>query len=383
MAPHVEPLPCQRALFDLPVDVAYLNCAYMSPLLRASAEQGQADLARKLHPWTIHPDDFFTGSDQLRTLAALLFGATADDVAIVPSVSYGISTAALNLPCARGQRILVLAEQFPSNEYPWRRLADDKGAIVDTVAWPEDGDWTAAVLAKLADDVAIAALPHTQWTSGGMLDLERIGAACRQHGTALVLDLTQSLGALAFDAQRVQPDFAVAACYKWLLGPYSLGVMYVAPKWQHGRPIEEGWIQRENSRDFTRLTDYTDTYDRGARRFDVGERSNFALVGAASKGMEQLLSWGVDRVSATSGALAAHLADRLAPHGIHALREPLRAPHYLCLRGKQPWPAELTKQLAEHHIHVSVRGSAVRVTPHVYNTIEEVDRLADVLLRTR
>ncbi len=161
MAPLVEPLPCQRSLFDLPADVAYLNCAYMSPLLRASAERGQADMARKLHPWTVGPEDFFTGSDELRGLAARLFGATPDDIAIVPSVSYGISTAAVNLPCTRGQRILVLAEQFPSNEYPWRRLAEDKGAAVDTVAWPEDGDWTAAVLAKLSGDVAIAALPHT------------------------------------------------------------------------------------------------------------------------------------------------------------------------------------------------------------------------------
>src|SRR3954454_17214438 len=111
MSHAVEPLPCQRALFDLPTDVAYLNCAYMSPMLRAAAEAAHGDFDRKLHPWTISADDFFSGSERLRALAAALFGGTADDIAIVPSVSYGISVAARNLPVKRGQRILVLAEQ--------------------------------------------------------------------------------------------------------------------------------------------------------------------------------------------------------------------------------------------------------------------------------
>ena len=125
-----------------------------------------------------------------------------------------------------------------------------------------------------------------QWTSGGRLDLVRIGEACRKLGAALVLDLTQSLGALPFSVgglknnlqNGVQPDFAVAASYKWLLGPYSVGLLYVAPKWQSGMPLEENWIQRANARDFSSLILYTEDYDAGARRFDMGERANFALA---------------------------------------------------------------------------------------------------------
>ena len=115
------------------------------------------------------------------------------------------------------------------------------------------------MLGALTSEVAIAALPNVHWTSGGRLDLVRIGQACRNLGAALVLDLTQSLGALPFDVNDVQPDFAVAASYKWLLGPYSTGLMYVAPRWHNGSPLEEGWIQRANSRDFSSLILYCDT----------------------------------------------------------------------------------------------------------------------------
>ena len=242
-------------------------------------------MARKAHPWELTADEFFTGSEEFRKTAAQLLNSSADCIAIVSSAGYGIQTAARNLPVRKGQSILVLAEQFPSNYYPWQRLAEQNGAALKVVPWPADDDWTAAVLDALTDDVAIAALPHVHWTSGGRLDLVRIGAACRRLGSALVLDLTQSLGALDFDVKGVQPDFAVAASYKWLLGPYSTGLLYVAPKWHNGSPLEEGWIQRANSRDFSSLILYSDEYDSGARRFDMGERSNFALLPAAMRAM--------------------------------------------------------------------------------------------------
>ena len=369
-------LPCQRHLFDIPADVAYLNCAYMSPLMKPVIKAGATALARKAHPWKLTPDKFFTGSDEFRTIAAQLLDCSADCIAIVPSASYGIATAARNLPVKKGQRILVLAEQFPSNYYSWQRLAEDTGASLKVVPWPDDNnDWTAATLNSLTADVAIAALPHVHWTSGGRLDLVRIGAACRKIGAALVLDLTQSLGALPFSVGDVRPDFAVAASYKWLLGPYSVGLLYVAPKWQNGRPLEENWIQRANARDFSSLILYTEDYDQGARRFDMGERSNFALLPAAVRAMKQLLEWKVEEISETAGALNRQMASAAAEIGFSALPEPLRAPHYLALRMKQAIPKELPEMLAREKVFVSVRGSSIRVAPNVYNTVEDCDRL--------
>ncbi len=368
-------LPCQRHLFDIPEDVAYLNCAYMSPLMRSVVEEGNRGVARKAHPWEITPDKFFTGAEEFRTTAAQLIGATADCVAIVPSASYGIATAALNLPVRKGQRILVLDEQFPSNYYPWQRLAEDRGATLSIVPWPDDGDWTVATLKVLRDDVAIAALPNVQWTSGGRLDLVRIGDACRKFGTALVLDLTQSLGALPFNVREVQPDFAVAANYKWLMGPYTTGLLYVAPKWHGGRPVEENWIQRANARDFAALILYTDKYDDGARRYDMGERSNFALLPAATRALKQLQDWGIAEISGTAGALNRQLALMAAEIGFSSPPEHLRAPHYLCLRRKAGIPEGLSETLASQKVFVSVRGSSIRVTPHLYNSANDVERL--------
>src|SRR5450755_5099594 len=191
-------LSSQRHLFDIPADVAYLNCAYMSPMMKSVIEAGTVGLARKAHPWELTPDKFFTGSDEFRATAAQLIDCSADDIGIVPAASYGIAIAAQNLPVKKGQSILVLAEQSPSNYYSWQRRAEATGASLKIVPWPEDNDWTTAVLNSLTADVAIAALPHVHWISGGVLDLVRIREACRKLGAALALDLTQSLGALPF-----------------------------------------------------------------------------------------------------------------------------------------------------------------------------------------
>jgi selenocysteine lyase/cysteine desulfurase len=374
-------LPCQRHLFDIPDDVAYLNCAYMSPLMKAVIEAGATGLARKAHPWELTPEKFFTGSDEFRAAAAQLLDCSADCIAIVPSASYGTATAARNLPVGKGQTILVLDEQFPSNYYPWQRLAEGNGASLKIVPWPEDHDWTAAVLRSLTSDVAVAALPHVQWTSGGRLDLARIGEACRKLGAALALDLTQSLGALPFSVRDVQPDFAVAANYKWLMGPYTTGLLYVAPKWHGGRPLEENWIQRANARDFASLILYTPNYDEGARRFDMGERSNFALLPAATRAMKQMLEWDVTQISETAGALNRRLATSAADLGLSSPPDELRAPHYLCLRRKAGLPRELPDILAREKVFVSVRGSSVRVSPHVYNSSGDIERLIACLRR--
>jgi selenocysteine lyase/cysteine desulfurase len=374
-------IPCQRHLFDIPDDVTYFNCAYMSPMMKTVVEAGTTGLARKQHPWELTSDQFFSGSEEFRSIAAQLIGTSSDCIAIVPSASYGIATAALNVPVRKGQSILVLAEQFPSNYYSWQRVVEGMGANIKVAAWPEDGDWTSAVLNALTEDVAVAALPHVHWTSGGLLDLVRIGEACRKLGAALVLDLTQSLGALPFSAREVQPDFAVAANYKWLMGPYSTGLLYVAPKWHGGRPLEENWIARANASDFTSLILYTENYEEGARRFDMGERSNFALLPAATRAMKQLLEWDVVQISATIGAMNRKLADAAAELGFSVPPESFRGPHYLCLRREAGIPADITKTLARQKVFVSVRGSSIRVAPHVYNSAADADRLISCLKR--
>ena len=207
-------LPCQRALFEIPDDVAYLNCAYMSPLMRSVRAAGERGVARKSAPWELRASDFFTGTEEARGLFAALIGVAADDIAIVPSASYGITVAAANLAARRRSRILVLAEQFPSNVYPWRVLAAENGAELVTIPRPADGDWTAALLGAIDERIAVAALPHCHWIDGVRVDLVAVGRRLREVGAALVVDATQSLGVLPFDVRAVSPDFMVAASYK-------------------------------------------------------------------------------------------------------------------------------------------------------------------------
>jgi selenocysteine lyase/cysteine desulfurase len=372
-------IPCQRHLFDLPEDVAYLNCAYMSPLLRRAVEAGQQAMARKARPWTISQNDFFTESERARGLFAQLIGASADDIAIVPAASYGLAVAAANLPLRRGERVLTLADQFPSNVYTWRELARRAGGEVVVVPEPEDGDLTRAVVEALDQRVRIAALPHCRWTDGALLDLPRIADRCRELGSALVLDVTQSLGALPLDVAAIQPDFLVCPGYKWLLGPYSTGFLYVAPRHQDGRPLEESWIGRAGSEEFARLVDYQDAYQPGARRFDVGERSNFALLPPAIVGLEQLLAWDVAAIAATLAARTREIASRAAALGLASAPEGLRAGHFLGLRLPGEVPPDLLARLAAERVHVSLRGTSLRVTPHLYNHDGDVERLFAVL----
>ena len=371
----------QRSLFDIPDDIAYLNCSYMSPLPRASREAGQAGVARKSEPWKISAQDFFSESETARSLFAELIGGDRDGVAIVPSASYGVGLAAANLPIASGQTIVLLEDQFPSNVYPWRDLAARSGATIVTVARPADLDWTAALLAHIDERTAIVAVPHCHWTDGSLIDLARVGERARSVGAALVVDGAQSVGAHPFSVAEIQPDFLVAVTYKWLLGPYSLGFVYAAPRWREGVPLESNWITREQSEDFNGLVNYRDSFQPGARRYDMGERSNFALMPIAIASLRQLLAWRVEEIAATLRELTDHVEEEARRVSLDPVPSERRVGHLIGLRSSAALPPDLSKQLAAEGIYVSFRGNAIRVSPHLYNTHEEIDRLFQALAR--
>src|ERR671910_390676 len=320
-------LESQRHLFEIPEEISYLNCAYMSPQLRAVREAGEKAVARKSYPWEISPRDFFESSETARELFARVVGGDAEGVAIIPSVSYGMAVAVANVPVEAGQNVVVLAEQFPSNVYPWRELAKRKEAAVITVPRPRDHDWTTAALACVDEATAVVAVPNCHWTDGSLVDLARVGERAREVGAALVVDAIQSLGAHPFDVSEVRPHFLVASSYKWLLGPYGVGFMYVGEEYREGKPIEHNWINRRGSQDFSGLVSYQDAFQPGARRYDVGERSNFALLPMAAEALRQLLDWGVENVSETIGALTDLIEAKAGELGIVTIPKERRARH--------------------------------------------------------
>jgi len=370
-------LPSQRHLFDIPQGIAYFNTAYNAPLLNASRDALAAAAGAKSRPWERTPDDFFADAERARTLAADLFGGGADGWAVIPAASYGISTAARAIePTLRpGDQIVLMEDEFPSNVLPWRRVAQVTGAQVVTVPTPTDGDWTAAVLARLGPRVKVAALGHCHWTNGARLDLEAIGAACRAVGAALVLDATQTLGALPLDLDAVAPDFLVAAGYKWLLCPYGFGLMYAAPAWRQARPLEETWLVRDNARDFTNLAQYSDGYRDGARRFDVGETCATTVLPGALAALEQLQAWDVAEIAQSLGAINARIAERLEALGFTLPAVRLRCPHMFGARVPEGFEGDLVGALRARNVFVSQRGRSVRFAPHLHVTEEDLAQL--------
>jgi selenocysteine lyase/cysteine desulfurase len=372
-------IPCQRHLFEIPENISYFNCGYMSPQLKSVRQAGHYGVNRKSSPWQLTPTDFFTLPNQARSLFASLVNAPENSIAIVPSASYGLAIASKNIMAGPGRKILVLEDQFPSNIYCWKNLCARTGAEIVTIQKPTDFDWTAAVLDAIDDDTAFAALGNIHWTDGSLLNLVAIGEKLRAHGAKLVLDITQSIGALPFDVGKVQPDFMVAACYKWMLGPYSLGFMYVAPDFHDGEPIEYNWLNREGSEDFSGLVDYRDDYQEGAIRYDMGERANFSLMPMAIAALEQLLEWGVPNIQDTLRQRTNAIAQQCTSFGMDTLPETLRAGHFLGLRHKDGLPRDLLETLLKENIYVSVRGASLRVTPHLFNTDKDADRLVAIL----
>ncbi|MBT5074632.1 MAG: aminotransferase class V-fold PLP-dependent enzyme [Kordiimonadaceae bacterium] len=370
---------CQKELFDIPQDITYLNAAYMGPLMKTAADIGAEAVRKKLKPWGIPISDFFGPPNRYYELAAEMIGSNASDIAIVPSVSYGTAIAAKNIKVSAGQNFVIMADQFPSNVYPWIELAEENGAEIITVDWPDDGDWTAAIIAAIDENTAIVASANAHWTNGTLIDLVAVGRSAREVGAALVLDLTQTLGVTPFSVKDVDPDYMIVGSYKWLLGPYSLGFMYVAPRNQGGKPIEESWITRKGAEDFARLVDYKEEYEAGARRFDMGEKSNFINIPIAIAAMEKLNELGVENIAEYIKSLTDYIAERACAIGLNVADENMRVPNLIGINFKDGVPSHIAGKLAENKIFVSIRGDSIRVAPHIYNEKADVDRLFDVL----
>lgn len=375
-----QPLPVQRELFDIPDDVAYFNCASLAPLLRASVEAGAAASARRARPWLTGGRDWFTEADERRALFAELAGVDAEGVALVPATSYGLAVAAANLTARPGQRVLVLAGDYPSNRYTWQRFAGRTGAEVVTVERREGQRWGEAVVAALDERVAVVAVLATHWTDGGSVDLAAIGARAREAGAALVVDASQAVGAMPLDWRRIRPDYLVTVGYKWLLGPFALGYLHVAEPHRDGVPLEENWISRLGSEDFAALVDYQDRYQPGARRFDVGQRTHFETTPMATAALRQLLDWEVPRIAATLGRLTGRIQDEVEAIGLR-LTSSDRVPHMLGIDLPDQALGAVAGALADAGVYAGVRGSSLRVSPHLWTTDQDVERLVSALTK--
>ena len=372
----------QKDKFSLPEHITYLNGAYMSPQLKSVEKIGIEALSKKSFPYEYTVDDFFDGATKLRKVFANFIDAPDYlNTAIIPSVSYGMATVARNIQLKKGDEIIIAEAQFPSNVYAWQELAKKYDATLKIVSPPKDYTnrgkiWNQNILDAINSKTALVAIAPIHWADGTLFDLKAIRQKTNHHDALLVIDGAQALGALPFSVKEIQPDALITVGYKWLLGPYGLGMAYYSDKFLNGDPIEYSWINRYNSEDFTQLVNYQENYQPKAGRFNMGEYSNFITVPMLTKSIEQLAEWQPKNIEQYCKSISAKAIDTLRELGCFIEEDSYRGKHMFGVYlPKHIDLSKLKQQLIENNIYVSYRGDAIRVSPNVYNDESDFEKM--------
>jgi len=374
----------QKEKFKLPETVTYLNGAYMSPLLKSVEKIGHQAVSQKCLPFEITADDFFIGSENLKKAFAQFIEVNDyQNTAIIPSVSYGVATIANNIKLKRGDEIIVIEGQFPSNVYAWHKLAEKNKAKVIVVGPPHAflrrGEiWNQKILDTITKKTALVAISPTHWADGTIFDLKKIREKTRLNNALLIIDGAQSIGALPFSVKEIQPDALVTVGYKWLLGPYGLGMAYYSDRFNDGEPIENNWINRYNSQDFAQLVNYQNNYQPKAGRYNMGECSNFNLVPMLTKSIQQVSEWEPINIQEYCKEITKKGIEKLRNIGCFLEEDKYRANHLFGIYlPKQIKIDKLKAKFQKNKIYVSYRGDAIRVSPNVYNTESEFEKFVN------
>ena len=375
----------QKHLFELPVDIHYLNGAYMSPLMKAVQEAGVAGTKRKLSPWELTADDFFIPAETVKQKFGRLINAPAQQVAIIPSASYGLKSAISNIPANAGDHAIVVSNEFPSDYYTIQQWCKQNKKELKIITAPDvltgrAAAWNDRVLQAINMQTAAVVLSSVHWADGTKFNLQQIGEKCKAVNALFIVDGTQSVGALPIDISAFKIDALVCAAYKWLMGPYSIGLAYYNESFNNGIPIEDSWMNKSNAHDFARLSSYVEHYKPGANRYNMGEFSNSILMPMLDKALDIVTQWGADAIQDYCGQLILPLLHYLQENN-YWIEEPAGRTNHLfgfLLPGSID-KTILLQELQKNKVFVSLRGDSIRVSPHVYNDEKDIDALIAVL----
>ena len=372
-------LRCQREKFLLQRKTAYINCAYMSPIPKKVEKAGIRGIKAKRKPHLLPQESFFKDSSTARKLFADLINCNEPNrVVIMPSVSYGIATIIKNLKRKKGNVVLT-ARQFPSNVYGWKTL-EKEGVTLRLIERPMSEqageDWNEEILNAITDDTIAVTIGNVHWADGTIFDLEAIRRKTLSHGSLLIIDGTQSIGALPFDLQSVKADAVITAAYKWMMGPYGLTFGYFGAYFDHGIPLEDNWINRKGSEDFSSLIEYSDEYREGSLRYEMGERSNFALLPMGIEGIKLVRHWQPSEVQSYCDQLLKAHADEIKELGFDFDTGKYQSKHLLGIQCPDHLDVmNLKKSLKRNRVSISIRGTKLRVSPNVYNDDRDIRKL--------
>lgn len=361
-------------------ETVYLNNAGIGPLPERTRRTVADFLDLRAQPHRLGDGRQMEILAAARDRAARLIGADVSEIGLAPNTTFGLNMAARSLGLRRGDVVVVSDREFPANVYPWLQLrhvgVEAELATVTPEGWPDE----ARLLDRIADPrVRVLAVSMVQFSNGYRVDLERLSAACRAHDTYLVVDAIQGLGQIPIDVGRTPIDVLACGAQKWLLSPWGSGFLYVRRGLvERLTPAMAGWLAFEGTDDFSRLTEYRAEFRADARRFEVGTVPYQDALGMTTS-LELLLEIGVARIERYLVGLR-QILQSAADRGVFALVSPPDGPSasaIVCVR--PPDVAERFAKLRAAGIACVLREGAIRLSPHFYNTADEIERVVEIL----
>jgi selenocysteine lyase/cysteine desulfurase len=382
-SPPFDVTELRRTEFPWTTETIYLNNASIGPLPEGTRLVLEAFNRKRAAPFQLPDRDIIATMAESRRLVAQLLCVAPEEIALSINTGYGLSLAARALPLQSGDIVLASDREFPANVYPWMLLKDlgVQLELAPTTAegWPDEE----YLLERLSDPrVRVLAVSLVQFSNGYAVDLARFSAATRASGTYLVVDAIQSVGQIPIDLRATPVDVLACGAQKWLLSPWGSGFVYVRRELiRELRPAVTGWMAFEGTDDFSRLTEYNDTLRGDARRFELITLpyQDFAGMNAS---LRLLLDLGIHRIRQHLQALHAPLhawASRSGTRIVSPVGE--RGSGIICVAPEQV--GEAFRALKKAHVVSSLREGAIRLSPHAYNTVNEMERVVEALEESR
>jgi cysteine desulfurase/selenocysteine lyase len=368
-----------RALFPITERLNYLNHAAVSPPPSATIAAVQSQLADVSKNGSVNFRNWIGTKERTRALLATMLGARPDQVAFMRNTSDGLSTVANGLRWQPGDNLVTFRNEFPSNIYPWLRLRDAFGVEV-RMAEERDGRIELNELIRLIDaKTRLVAISQVQYASGFRADLERLGRAARAVDALLVVDVIQALGVIPIDVQSELVDVAAGACHQWLLTPEGVGFLYLSDRARERiQPTLVGWISVPDPDDYG---NFSQGWNRGTLAWETGT-GPAALIHGLEQSLQMLTKTGSEQIQSHLETLTDYLCERLAnrPYRIVSSRRRSEKSQIVCIQHTSGLSAmNLYSHLKNRRIITAPRGDRLRVSPHLYNTSEEIDALVNAL----
>ena len=377
-------LKCQKDLFSLEPHITYLNCAYKGPLLKKSEEKIFEAIENERNPFKLKAPNYFQISNEIRKEYSTIINSHQQEIAILPSTSYGFANVFNNIS-THGGNAVTIENEFPSGHFALEKWCANNKVLLNIIKREKlkAKDWNQKIIDSINLETKVVLLSSIHWMNGTKFDLHKIGQKCKEVNAYFIVDGTQSVGASKINVKELNIDAMICAGYKWLFGPYSMALGYFSEKFHNGTPIEESWMNRTNAEDFSNLTDYDPNYKTMAGRYNVGETTNFLLSPIMLAGLQQINDWGISNIENYCSALAEILVNELKPIGILFEDEDYFKPHLFSLG--LPEKVDLLKfkeKLESNNIYVSLRGKNIRVSINVFNNEKEIGSLVSLVKKS-